>query len=344
VVLITYYFLKQTTPVNYIGLAKLPSFRNSDASISSTRITAIGRIPPRVEFTEHSPTVEDIWASGRNVKFSDVTGYNTGKFSIPDHNMKSGKLWYYTVGSCSTAGVAGAYSHSLFEADTLPFLGFHGELEHVTTANNHIVDLLGVVCKESVLTFGQDHPTTHSHTYEVSYALTGSNVARDTTLDFEENYLPGAWIATLQFNSTTTNFTILSGQIRVKNTVEFDKSNSTYPTSVTPLKREYTIRLEGVATAPTLLNLPRNPADYSDSKITFEYKCYKGASSATDFMRFSFNSLRMDKMMAEKIDETMYRWKGNIVLHNAGARNASTSAGTMVIKIEDNLSANHYER
>lgn len=343
-VLITYFFLKQTTPVNYIALAKLPSFRNSDAAISSTRITAMDRIPPRVEFTEPSPTVEDIWASGRNVKYSDVTGYNTGKLTIPSHNMKTGKLWYYTVGSCTTNGVAGNYSHVLSEADTLPFLGFHAEMEHATTANNQLRDLLGVFNKDSTLEFGQESPAIQSHNYEVSYAVSASNVTRPTSLDYKGNYLPGQFVATLQYNSTTTNFAILSGSINVKNTVEPDKSNSTHPTSITPLKRQYEIKLDGLLTKPTLLNIPENPADYSSKKITLAFKTYKGASSADGFVQFSFTSLRMDKLMSEKIDESMYRWKASITLHNAGARNSSTSAGKLTMKIEDDLSKDHYER
>ena len=156
--------------------------------------------------------------------------------------------------------------------------------------------------------------------------------------------MPGQFVATLQYNSTATNFTILSGSIQVKNTVEPDKSNSTHPTSITPLKREYEIKLDGVLTQQTLLDIPEDPASYSSKKITLAFKTYKGASSTNDFVQFSFTSLRMDKLMAEKIDESMYRWKASITLHNAGARNSSTSAGKLTMKIEDELSANHYER
>ena len=302
------------------------------------------RIPPRTEFTEPSPTIEELWVDGRNVKYSDVVGYKAGRLSIPSHNMKTGKLWYYSVGSCTTDGVAGAYSHVLAEADNLPFMGFHTELEHQTTAHNHLRDLLGVVNQDSILEFGQDTPTMQAHNYLVSKAISSTNMTRDTTLDYKGNYLPGQFTATLQYDSTTTNFTILSGSIKVQNTVELEKANNTHPTSATPMKRKYEIRLEGLLTQPTLLNIPEDPAGYSSKKITLDFKVYKGASSATDYVQFSFNSLRMDKLMAEKIDEKQYRWKANIVLHNTGARNATTSAGKLSMKIQDDLSAKHYER
>lgn len=339
----TYYYLRQKTPVNYIALAKLASFRASDTAISSTRITAMDRIPPRTVFTEPSPTVEDIWSDGRNLKYSDVTGYNAGRLAIPSHNMKSLKLWYYTIGNCTTTGTAGNYSHTLTEADTLPNLGFQTELEHATTAYNHIRCLLGVVNVDSTLTFGQDEPVTHAHNYMVSFAVDGNNLTRPTALDYKGNYLPGNFVATLQYNSTTTNFTILSGSIKVKNAVELIKSNSLYATEAIFNHRDYEISLDGLLTQQTLLDIPDDPADYSSSKITLDFKTYRGASSANDFGRFSFNSLRMDKLVAEKIDESEFRWKASIVLHNAGARNSSTSAGTLVMKAEDDLSKKHYE-
>jgi hypothetical protein len=344
VVLITYYYLKESTPVNYLALAKLPSFRNSDAAISSTRITAMDRIPPRVEFTEPSPIIEQIWTNGRNVGYRDTVGYRNGKLSIPTHNVKSGKMWYYVVGSCTTNGVAGAYSHVITEADTVPFLGFHGELEHATTAYNHLRDLLGCVVMSATLEFGQDTPARISYEVEVAYSVSASNVARPTSHDFKGNYLPGQFVYTLQYNSTATNFTILNGTITVKNTFEFDRANSTHPTSVTPSRREYEINLDGLLTQDTLFGIPEDPADYSSSKITLDFKIYKGASSTTDYQQFSFSSLEMDKLMAEKIDESMYRLKAPIVLHNAGARNSSTPRGTLTMKIQDDLSANHYER
>jgi len=258
--------------------------------------------------------------------------------------MKTGKLWYYTIGSCTTNGIAGAYSHVLAEAESLPYLGFHGEMEHRTTAYNHLRDLLGVINIDSTLTFGQTQPTQQTHNYQVSMALTGSNVSRPTSLDYKGNYLPGQFVGDLQYNSTTTNFTILSGSIKVKNTVELDKSNSIFPTAATPLKREYEINFDGLLTQPTLLTIPDDPADYSSKKIELAFKVYKGASSAADYVGFSFTSLRMDKLMAVKIDEDEYRWKANIILRNAGARNSSTSAGKLTMKIQDDLSANHYER
>ncbi len=339
----TYYYLRQKTPVNYIALAELASFRASDTAISSTRITAMDRIPPQTVFTEPSPTIEDIWSDGRNPKYSDVTGYSPGRLSIPTHPMKSMKLWYYTIGSSSTSGVAGAYSHTMQEADTFPPLGFHTELEHKTTANNYLRDLLGVVNADSILTFGQDAPVMQSHNYQVSFAMSGNNVTRPTSLDYKGNYLPGNFVASLIYDSTSTNFTILSGTIKVKNTVELIKSNSVFPTEVIPLHREYDISLDGLLTKPTLLTIPDDPKDYSSKKLTFAFKTYRGASSASDFGRFSFTSLRRDKLMSEKIDEDEFRWKASVVLHNTGARNTTTSAGTMLIKAEDDLSGKHYE-
>jgi hypothetical protein len=256
--------------------------------------------------------------------------------------MKSGKLWRHALGSASTLGVAGNYSHSITEADIFPNLGFHGEMEHATTADNFLVDLVGCVNEQIVLTFGQDAPTEIAANFKVSLSLTANNVIRSTALDFKGNYLPGKFVATLTYNSTTTNFSILSGTVTVKNTVELDKANSQFPTSTTPLKREYEVGLEGLLSKRTLFDIPDDPRDYSSSKLTFALKVYRGASSADDFQRFSFTSMRMDKLMAEMIDDNEYRWKANLLLKNAGARNTSTSAGKAIIKIEDDLSGGHY--
>jgi hypothetical protein len=305
-------------------------------------MTAMDNIPSGVEFTEPTPIIEDMRSNGRNVAFSNVVGYRPGSLTLPDHPAKTGKLWYYAIGSCSTAG-AGPYSHTILEADTPPFLGFPCELEHATTANNYQVDLLGVVCETITLTFGQDDPTSISAGYKVSYAMTGNNLARDTSLDFLGNYLPGQFNATLQYNSTTTNATILSGTVTVKNKIEFTKSNSLYPTEAIFLARDYEISLNARLTNRTLLDIPDDPEDYSSKKITLNLKVYKGASSATDYQQFSFTSLRMDKLMASKIDEEMYVWEAGITLHNAGARNATTSAGKLNMKIVDDLSGGHYE-
>ena len=339
----TYYYKRQVTPVNYIELGELPTFRNGDVAMTTAIITAMANIPGRVEYTEPSPIIEDVWSDGRNVKYSDVVGYKPGALSIPSHPMKSGKLWYYAVGSCSTAGVAGAYSHNIVEADTLPNLGFHCEMEHATTAENVIVDLVGATNDDIVLTFGQDAPTELSANFKVSLSISGNNITRSTALDFKGNYLPGQFTASLIYNTTATNFTILSGTVTVKNTVELDKANSKFPTSASPLKREYEVALEGLLTKRTLFDVPDDPRDYSSSKMTFALKVYRGASSAADFQRFSFTSLRMDKLMSEKIDDNEYRWKANILLHNAGARNATTSAGKLTVNIEDDLSGKHYE-
>lgn len=337
-----YYKLgRKTTPVNYFGLAKLPTFRNGDTAVTAGLLLGIDRCDAEVQYSEPTPKIEETHHDISSY-YTDVVGYDQGNLVIPEHYVKSGKWWYYVVGSCTT--VSNTYeTHTFNEAGSQPYLGLHCEMEHETTAYNKMVDLLGVTIESARFSWSQDRPAMQSFTCTVSKGKSAGNLARDTSLDFKKNFMPGKFSAVLEYAGTSLNFTIRDGSINYTKTFEYGKAADELVTEANLMSRDYEINLGGLASKNTVFTVPDEPNDYSSNCITLDIKFIKGASTTGDNIRFSFNNLRLDKVMGVKIADSDYYWKGNLLFHNCGARTGVT-AGKCVMTVIDDLTKNHYER
>lgn len=337
----TFFKLGKKTVVNWIGIDKVATYRNTDSQLASGNVRAIDPCPDEIIFREPSPIVR-YYRKGKNPYATEVVGFLPGELTIPSHDYKTAKWITFAVGKCSTT--VATYEHIFQEtSDELYFLGLHCAMEHATSAICHYRDLLGNTVKRWHFKFSQDDCCKQDLNIAVAYAIDGSDLVRQS---FEHSYNKAVYPAG-QFTHTTLygagvswGCQILSGDIELNNTVVHYKQASKYPTSVLHKRRDWTIKLRVRLFNKTLLQLPDSAVSYTTNRLSFFGKYWEDANS--NYMQMSFTNLYMERPMGKQIAEADYIWEGDINLTPAGAR-VGISACSVRIRAIDDLSNTHFE-
>jgi len=336
-----YFQLGKTTPVNYISIKKMASFRASDAALATP--TFIDNIKPGFPFGQPFPVFQQFRRGTLNVSSTRITKYEPGMLIIPDHEVQTGKWLYYVLGGCATTGpVSSVYTHAITEAATLPFLGIHCEMEHETDANSERVDLLGSSIQDYKFSWSQDNPAMQSLGIIVAKDVTGSDIGRPTGADAIGFAKAGYNTVTFEYNGSDAGCTVWGGSINIRNYLEYRKVADVYATESLFNKREYTINLDISLSDDILLDIPDDPESYTGA-ITL---VVKSNFTATHYNQFTFSSLQLDpnSVRGHKIDEDEFFWRGTITLRNCGAiASIPQAAGTLAIEAKDALTIAEYE-
>lgn len=175
-----------------ISLARLTSLNNGFSKLTVGQLLAFDLTKVYVASIEmpdpQKQENEQFYPTSRGVGHVVKLGFEKGESTL-EFEMLCGIFLYYAYGGCVTTNdtpSTGAYTHTLSEADTLPYFGLHVEQEHASYPVRK--DLLGCTTPsvEVITEAGSDTPIMLNVEINCAIVIDGDDLAEPAALALDK--------------------------------------------------------------------------------------------------------------------------------------------------------------
>ena len=233
----------------------------------------------------------------------------------------------------------GPFTHNITEqenADLMPSVAMHQEMENTTDAESIRDDALGIIVAKHTHDAEMEAEARQTVSVIMAKSVAGSDLVKPTTLAGSSNIKWGG-------NAATNTLTYDSGELQsevdkvsieiLNNAVLRHIFGDSYALSKGFGERDYTIKIHMKPTAKDLKTL-RNLA--IGSMATALAYTYKLLTSATDYIQYAFDKLYVDDFPLEIPDKANLQYGVDITLKLCGD-------GACTITVVDSLGLIYYE-
>lgn len=336
------YYDPETSYIAYAIGTDLTAWRNADAALTSGELQATDNIA-RFSIDHTDPITEEVGTLSASYISDRVNkGVREGSLTLPMYFQRA-VFAYLVMGTCTTAGVADPYTHSisLYTDQTPVNFAFHAERE--LTGENLRHDILGCVPVSWRLSCNEkDWVASQEFTAAFAYSKTGAtDIAEPTKLSnvkYNWGHLKHAsGQLVFEFNSTAVECDVLGFDITLSREYLLSKKDTNgYPTVGKVKKFRWNIVLDVMPTGDDLRTIAATKlvsGAYAGGDLDLTLKFY---DNANDSITLTFDKLYLDAK-PEEVDESKWFERLPITL------TPLSHSSSLTISDKNNLNKTYYE-